>query len=321
MLTGYYIQERMRYLITEEYNTAWFLRRVMERRPTDYKDYIFLEDYVNAKTYIKAYHKPCGNRIMILPNTFISRGSGCKYCSSIRGKDLQRKTTEQYTAEIAGRGVELIGEYTGAFNKVKLKCKKCSKSFTVIAKDFLISPRNCKHCDKTYHPTYEDVVSEITQLGNKAYEVVSNTYVNTHTPLKILHKDCGTTYEVTRHNFRKGRRCPRCSQSVGENLVAMVLEDNEIKFTRNKKFRGLINVKPLSYDFYLEEHNVLIEYQGEQHYRPVKHFGGSEALKVQQRHDEIKRVYAKTHGIKLLEIPYVIKNKEEIEQLVLDIIK
>ena len=65
-----------------------------------------------------------------------------------------------------------------------------------------------------------------------------------------------------------------------------------------------VNGKKLSYDFYLPQYNLLIEFQGEQHEQPIEHFGGEEQFKIQQEHDRRKREYAKLHNINLLEIWY-----------------
>ena len=65
----------------------------------------------------------------------------------------------------------------------------------------------------------------------------------------------------------------------------------------------------LSYDFYLPDYNLLIEYQGIQHKEPVIFFGGDKALRSQQARDRIKREYALSHNINLLEIWY----NEDIE--------
>lgn len=68
-------------------------------------------------------------------------------------------------------------------------------------------------------------------------------------------------------------------------------------------------VKKLSFDFYLPEYNLLIEYQGQQHENPTT-FGNMSVEKaqkqfeIQQEHDRRKRNYAQYHEIKLLEIWY-----------------
>lgn len=57
-------------------------------------------------------------------------------------------------------------------------------------------------------------------------------------------------------------------------------------------------------DFYLPDYNTFIEFNGEQHYKPVKWFGGEEKFKQQQERDYALRYYCKEHKITLIEIPY-----------------
>lgn len=77
---------------------------------------------------------------------------------------------------------------------------------------------------------------------------------------------------------------------------------------------------PLSYDFYIPKHKLLIEYQGEQHYAPVEYFGGEEAFKIQKDIDEVKKLYAEEIGIGLLEIPFKIKSYEEIKDVLVGVL-
>ena len=86
----------------------------------------------------------------------------------------------------------------------------------------------------------------------------------------------------------------------------MYLSNNNIKYIYQKKFDDLIGLKGknLSYDFYIPNLNLLIECQGQQHYRPVDVYGGEEQFKVQLEHDRRKKEFAKNNNYKLLEIPY-----------------
>ena len=72
------------------------------------------------------------------------------------------------------------------------------------------------------------------------------------------------------------------------------------------KYEDLVGINniPLSYDFYLHDYNLLIEYQGQQHEKPVDWFGGEEKFKRQKEIDKMKSNYAKEHNIELMEIWY-----------------
>ena len=59
-----------------------------------------------------------------------------------------------------------------------------------------------------------------------------------------------------------------------------------------------------SFDFYLPEHNICIEYHGEQHYKPVKFFGGVKNLELTLKRDKIKGDYCIKNNIKLIVIPF-----------------
>ena len=79
-------------------------------------------------------------------------------------------------------------------------------------------------------------------------------------------------------------------------------KERNIIFVRNKTFDDLKDKKFLSYDFYIPEYNLLIEYNGKQHYK--ENSFKRHDLKLQRHHDWLKRKYAKNHNIKLLTIPY-----------------
>lgn len=61
-------------------------------------------------------------------------------------------------------------------------------------------------------------------------------------------------------------------------------------------------LKPQSYDIYFSQKSIAIEYQGEQHSRPVEYFGGAETHAMQQERDDRKRELSKKNGITLLEV-------------------
>ena len=66
---------------------------------------------------------------------------------------------------------------------------------------------------------------------------------------------------------------------------------------------ALKNKRKLSYDFYIPNKDLLIEYNGKQHY--INGFGSTTHEWHKQLHrDWLKRKYAKENGINLLVIPY-----------------
>lgn len=60
----------------------------------------------------------------------------------------------------------------------------------------------------------------------------------------------------------------------------------------------------LELDIWIPHLGIAIEYQGEQHYKPVGHWGGESAFQRQVERDRLKRKLCKKHGVRLIEIKY-----------------
>ena len=141
------------------------------------------------------------------------------------------------------------------------------------------------------HPTIE-VLSEY----QGAKEVVS-----------FRCKTCGNEWATTPDNVvNQGAGCPRCASSYGEQAIAAYLIGKNIAFDQWVKFDGLVGMGGgmLSYDFHLPAYNILIEYQGQFHDESVDSEFFHNDLEKQRTHDRLKREYADSHQIRLLEIWY-----------------
>lgn len=115
----------------------------------------------------------------------------------------------------------------------------------------------------------------------------------------------------------KGRRCPKCQESHGEQMVRSILNKLKIEFVSQKRFSDCRYKQPLPFDFYLPKFRVAIEYDGEQHYKEIAYFSEDGGLKCRKIRDHIKNQYCKKHKIDLIRIPYTITNKDEIEQIII----
>lgn len=114
-----------------------------------------------------------------------------------------------------------------------------------------------------------------------------------------------------------------CINSKGENLIREILIKNNVGFKAQYSFpnlKGDFN-SVLRFDFAIFEKGqlkYLIEYQGEQHYRPYC-FDTEERFLLRQKYDQLKRDYCKKNNVILIEIPYTdfsIINMEYIQNKV-----
>lgn len=104
------------------------------------------------------------------------------------------------------------------------------------------------------------------------------------------------------------KSCGCLSRSYGEEHISRMLSELNINFIEQYSFDDCVYKKKLRFDFAVFDENdnlqFLIEYDGEQHTRPVDAFGGEEEFKQVQKRDAIKNEYCKNNGIDLLRIPY-----------------
>ncbi len=119
----------------------------------------------------------------------------------------------------------------------------------------------------------------------------------------------------------KVRRKNKSKSSKGELRVAELLTENGYSYTAQYVYGDLYGIggANLRFDFAVLNSrggvSWLIEYQGEQHYRPIKFFGGLKGHIKQQIHDNMKREYCEFFEIPLVEIPYTKLNNMTIEDL------
>lgn len=105
--------------------------------------------------------------------------------------------------------------------------------------------------------------------------------------------------------------------SKNEEKIVKILLQEKISFIREKTFQDLKNGK-FRFDFYLPKENIIIEIDGEQHFKQIKKFQKTrqDFLKQQER-DRRKNSYCLANNIPLYRIPYwEIENINCFKQLI-----
>jgi hypothetical protein len=97
--------------------------------------------------------------------------------------------------------------------------------------------------------------------------------------------------------------CPKCKKK-SETKLEDILKYNAIVF--EKQFNLVYRYRV---DFFIPSKKIVIEYNGEQHYKPIR-FGGmslkeaNKKFEVQKNRDEIIKNYCNKSNIKFIEIPH-----------------
>lgn len=134
--------------------------------------------------------------------------------------------------------------------------------------------------------------------------------------------ECGSEFwcDFTHWKNLSKNRCNECTSKTSNiaYITKRWLDDNDIKYTTEKRFDDCRNKKKLPFDFYLDDYNYCIEVDGQQHYysNSTKYFKNGvfskedfDRIKI---NDNIKTEYCKTNNIKLIRLKYTLfKNKSE----------
>lgn len=234
----------------------------------------------------------------------------CSKCRSysLRSSGIQLKSQfEDWYSNQGQEKYDLIQGFTTAKGKITLRCKKCGQEQNRDVKKLLENDK-CLACERKikYKKAENQFDEELKERTGGEYRRIGE-YINVETPILFEHTLCGKKFTMSPHRLLTDRgRCPCYTRkSKGEEKIKKILNKFNIKYEQQYR---LNRIKKAPFDFYLSEYNILIEYQGIQHFQPVECFGGEKQLAVQQEIDERKKHIAIEDGYKLIYFDYTEKD-------------
>lgn len=276
------------------------------------------DEYYNQSTVMTFVHTECGRSFPTTSKSLMLHGN-CHICKNEELTLNKTKSHETFLNEIRelyDNEYEILTKYekSDIYITVRHNSESCGNHEYPVLPYNLLNGYGCPKCAGNMLKTHEEFVNDVFNLVKNEYSVLGK-YRNNKTYILMKHNnsDCRNhEYEVSPNDFLRGKRCPKCISSKGEKEISKFLKENKIHNESQYCFEDCRSILPLPFDFALFSENkliVLIEYDGEQHYRPVT-FGGityEEAvgkLKLTQHRDSIKNEYCKQNNIPLLRIPY-----------------
>lgn len=266
--------------------------------------------YIDSQTKILHKCKIDGYEWDATPSKILI-GRGCPKC----GGSMLR-SHEQYVSELKlqNPSIIVIGKYINCKTKITHKCLIHNYEWET-APINVLNGRMCPMCrgEKIRNKlvkSCEQYINEVS-IVNKDI-VVLGEYVNAKTKIKHKCLVCDLEWDAYPDDILHGGGCPHCNKSVGEKMVSIWLDNNDIQYEIQKTFDDCRDKKPLPFDFYLPKYNVLIEYNGVQHYEPVEYFGGKNKFESQIKRDNIKKEYCRNNNMPLFIIPYFSDINEEL---------
>lgn len=262
-------------------------------------------NYINTRTKVDIICKSHGVFKQLPADHY--GGYGCPQCSN--NLRYNQETFIQKAKEIHGDkyNYDLVKFVKYISPGVDIKCNQCKMIFNITPKRHINSKNGCPKCFGTRKHTHEEYIDKCNNKHNFKYSYISE-YQGLYKDIEILCNTCGNIFIYTaKAHLHSGYGCTHCKISKGEEKILKYLQSHDIAYIREYCFNDCVNQKKLPFDFYLPDHNTCIEYDGEQHYKPIKHFGGIEKYKEIRIRDKIKTDYCVNNNIKLIRIPYIFQ--------------
>ena len=263
---------------------------------------------------------PIHGAFIQIPQNHIRLKCGCRKCGREIAKSKVNKYDTVYFIEnaIKVHGDKYCYENSECFNatdKVEIECP-VHGMFPQPANQHL-QGHGCPQCNfdqmaKDRAMGKELFIIKAKEKFGEKYDYSKVEYLNGQKNVCLI---CSThgEFEVTPNNhLSKKSGCPICNESKLERELAFILDKQNVKYERQKRFKWL---GKQSFDIYLTEHSIAIECQGIQHFKPVDFAGKGdkwaiESFEENKKRDNVKLKKCLSNNIKMI---YVIDNEEYLE--------
>ena len=286
----------------------------------------FANKFDYTKSVFKGWNTPmtitCKEHgdFQITPKRHLVGDGGCPLCRIItvsnklkKGVDVIRDTlVDRYGDDI----ILISDKYKNARTQLLFECRKHGRFMTtwaIIRRGFCCPKCGIENRAQKRSLGQEEFERRANQIHHNKYSYELAVYKEEKSKVWVRCPEHGY-FEITAKHHMAGFGCPICSFTRGEQAIYNYLIEHDIQFEYQYEFPSLdlfsSNTK-FRVDFWLKKINVIIEYNGEQHYKPISIFGGEKRYTIQQERDESLRVFCRQKKITLIEIPYWDYNKIE----------
>ena len=243
-------------------------------------------------------------------------GNGCRKCADekllMSQEDFIKKCKEKYGDKYDYSKVE----YKNCRTKVIIICPKHGE-FSVMPRHFIKNGnkhlRECPLCSlEERTKTTDEFIKQAKKIHGNKYDYSKVEYKGKNNKVCIICPKHGEFWQFP-FNHLRGNCCPHCSAEM--NVYETKLFDSlskdfpELEFIHSYRNKKILN--RLELDIFSEKYKLAVEYQGDQHYRPLDIYGGEDSFKKQKERDTLKKKICENNGILLLEFSYNKNEKQD----------
>jgi len=290
---------------------------------------IFIEDCVimhgDKYDYSKSFYINDKKKIDIMckihgifsqtPNKH-KRGAGCPTCYAER-KNLNNEKFIKRSVAVHGNKYDYSKVvYVNSKAVVDIICKKHGL-FSQKPEKHMIG-NGCMHCFvESMKSNKKDFIVNAKKIHGNKYDYQKVVYVNCKKNIDIVCKQHGVFSQRVSHHLN-GSGCPKCANEQKESKKLQIIDKviSVYKYEREKTFTGCRLINLLRIDRYIPELNLAIEFDGEQHFKAKKIFGGETEFILTKKRDRRKTRFCRDNDINLLRIKYNQDPEKEIEKII-----
>lgn len=227
-------------------------------------------------------------------NNVINNNAWCYWCGKMSMAEKQKLTADEVKKIVESKNNNILlnpDEYINIASKnLRIICGSCNQEYIASLSSIVNSEGRCSCCGEKMNA---ERLSQMTRIPLE--EMIQRTSINGTTMVinpedyttmgeKLLFycSECGKPFEQSPFNYGRGfTRCKDCWTIFESKAVAKIkkiLDNLNISYTTEYRYEDCKDIKPLPFDFYLNDYNLIIEYDGQHHYYAIDFFGGEEHL-------------------------------------------
>ena len=244
---------------------------------------------------------PIHGEFLQTPNNHLN-GQQCPFCS-YPNINLSKEKFVSLAKNVHGDKYDYSKVvYKNAKDKLIIICP-IHGEFLQSFEKHVVRGQGCPKCAGKNKDASE-FIFQANKIHKNKYDYSKTNYISATTKVTIICPIHGEFLQAPAKHLC-GDGCPKCNSSKLESSLREYLDSKNIKFEEQKTFSWLKYKKNMYLDFYLPEHNIAIECQGEQHFFPVDYAGlgrewAEKQLIINQNRDKVKKELCEANGIKVL---------------------